>query len=110
MTATKLSGVDPTGLVINDDLSDVLNNATLVGFADGDCWNRVIDRVHADLEHPDGLTETATVTYTVRVNDDAYGVTLTNLVTAAGSETCPPHRRLIRNRSARPRITPRATP
>ena len=35
------------------------------------------------------LSDVATVTYTVQVNDDAYGVTLANVVTGTGSETCP---------------------
>ena len=89
MTATKLSGVDPTGLVINDDLRDVRNNATLVGSPTATVGTASVTGSTLTWNIPT-LTTTATVTYTVRVNDDAYGVTLTNLVTAAGSETCPP--------------------
>ena len=35
------------------------------------------------------MTGEATVTYTVRVNDEAYGVTLTNVATGDGSTSCP---------------------
>ena len=91
-------GSDPQNVVVNDDLSDVLNNATLVDgpttCGDPDCttdygtasisgttltWNVPV------LDQP-----IAYVQYTVRVNPDAYGVTLQNLATSPGSSPCVP--------------------
>ena len=91
-------GVNPQNVVVNDDLSQVLNNATLVDgpttCADPDCtapygtasisgttltWNVAV------LDQP-----IAYVQYTVRVNPDAYGVTLRNLATSPGSSPCVP--------------------
>ncbi|MGV1010645.1 MAG: LPXTG cell wall anchor domain-containing protein, partial [Dermatophilaceae bacterium] len=89
VTATKTGGVDPSVVVV-DDLSEVFDNATLVpgsitataGTADvsGDQLTWIIS----------ALSEEETVSYQVRVNDGAYGVRLTNVVTSEGSETCAP--------------------
>ncbi len=91
-------GVDPRDVVVTDDLSQVLNNATLV---DGPttCGDAACT-VQAGTASISGTTLTWTVPvlsqpfvyveYTVRVNPDAYGVTLKNQVTSPGSTPCVP--------------------
>ena len=88
VTATKVSGVDPTDLTVTDDLSNVLNNATLVDGPTASTGTAVVSGNTMTWTIPT-LSDTETVTYTVRVNADAYGVTLANVVTGSGSETCP---------------------
>ena len=80
VTANKLAGVNPVNLVINDDLSNVLNNATQVGNPVASVGTATITGTTLTWNIP-SLGGTATVTYTVRVNDDAYGVAVGNLVT-----------------------------
>ncbi|ACZ29188.1 conserved repeat domain protein [Xylanimonas cellulosilytica DSM 15894] len=72
------------GVVVIDDLSDVLEHATLD--------QESIDPLVGEAELVDGtlrwtigdLTENARLTYAVRVNDDAHGVDLVNVVTGSG--------------------------
>ena len=84
-----MAGVNPVNLVINDDLSNVLNNATQVGNPVASVGTATITGTTLTWNIP-SLGGTATVTYTVRVNDDAYGVAVGNLATGEGSQTCPP--------------------
>ena len=93
-----MGGVNPVDLVVNDDLSDVLNNATLVE-GPTTCGDAACT-VQAGTASISGTTLTWTVPvlsqpfvyveYTVRVNPDAYGVTLKNQVTSPGSTPCVP--------------------
>ena len=83
-----------TDLTVSDDLSQVLNNAA---------WGSVTTSAGTAERDGDDLTWTipsvaangsATMTYTVTVNDDAFGATLRNVVTGDGDvppqpcETC----------------------
>ena len=88
LTATKTGGVDPTGITIRDDLANVLNNATLVSGPTASTGTASIVGTTMTWTIPT-LAGEATVTYTVRVNDEAYGVTLTNVATGDGSTSCP---------------------
>ncbi|GAA3617811.1 hypothetical protein GCM10022236_20050 [Microlunatus ginsengisoli] len=87
VTATKVSGVDPTDLTVTDDLSDVVNHAVLVSGPTASTGTAVVSGTTMTWSIPT-LSDEATLTYTVRVNDDAYGVELANVVTGSGSETC----------------------
>ena len=89
MTATKVSGVDPTDLTVTDDLSNVLNNATLVDGPTASTGTAVVSGNTMTWTIPTLSRHSRPCTYTVRVNADAYGVTLANVVTGSGSETCP---------------------
>ena len=86
ITATETGDIDPTGVVVTDTLTDVLANATLVdGSIDPSTGNA--DVMGDSLVWNIGtLTGAQTLSYTVRVNDDAFGVTLRNAITAIGSE------------------------
>jgi len=87
LTATNTSTqADLTGAVATDDLSDVLNNATLVSVgAGGTVSGTTLTWAIPDL----GPGESATLTYTVRVNDGAYDVTIGNVATPGDGGTCP---------------------
>ena len=89
VTATKTAGVNPVDVVINDDLSNVLNNATLVGGPTASVGTAEINGTTMTWTI-DSLGGTETVAYQVRINDAAYGVTVGNQVTAVGSSTCSP--------------------
>lgn len=86
VTLTHLDGVVPAGVTITDDLSDVLDNAT---------WGDVVvDSGDAQLSG-NTLTwttgqvgDTATMSYTVVVNPDAYNVILRNVVTPPPGGQC----------------------
>ncbi|WP_454042033.1 DUF7927 domain-containing protein [Cellulosimicrobium sp. Marseille-Q8652] len=80
-------GFDPD-VVITDDLAEVLNDAALVeGSIEPSTGGAVL--TGTSLVWTIGnLVDTETITYQVRVNDGAYGVTLTNVVTAPGAEPC----------------------
>jgi fimbrial isopeptide formation D2 family protein len=90
IAATKTGGVDPTDLTVTDDLTGVLANATLdptsitattgtATFANG----RITWTI-PDLPDPLGSSPSATLTYSVTVNPNALGATLTNAVTGNG--------------------------
>ncbi len=89
VTATKTGGVNPVDRVVKDDLSGVLNHATLVGSVTASTGTASITGTTLTWNIP-SLGGTETVTYTVRVDADAYGVRVGNLVTGEGSDTCPP--------------------
>ena len=88
LTATKTGGVDSTDVTISDDLAAVLNNATVVTGPTPSSGLATIAGTTMTWTIPI-LSDEETVTYTVRVNDDAYGVTLTNVATGDGSTSCP---------------------
>ena len=90
VTASKLGGVDPTDLVVTDDLSQVLDNATLVDGSITTSTGTATASGTALTWNIPTLSGDETVTYQVRVNDGAYGVTLRNLVTGEGAEPCVP--------------------
>ncbi|MFZ1381800.1 MAG: isopeptide-forming domain-containing fimbrial protein, partial [Scrofimicrobium sp.] len=76
------------GLTITDDLSGVLNNATKVGGPTASTgvvlYNPILPTqlVWTISELAPGAT--ATATYTVKINDGAYGVTIANVATPQG--------------------------
>lgn len=73
-------GVLPTGISIPDDLSDVLDDADLVGSAVATAGSSTLDATLLTWTL-DSFSGTKTLTYSVRVHDDAHGVTLRNVVT-----------------------------
>ena len=89
VTATKTGGVNPVDRVVTDDLSKVLDNATLVDGPTASTGTASVSGTTMTWQIP-SLTGTQTVTYTVRVDADAYGVTIGNVATGEGSDTCPP--------------------
>lgn len=87
VTVVHTGGVLPTGVVVTDDLSDVLDDATLVG--DPVTAAGSADLVGDDLVWTVGtFTGTQTVSYTVLVDADAFGATLHNVVTPPEGSTC----------------------
>jgi len=98
--ATVGEGFDPD-VVITDDLAQVLNNAALVeGSIEPSTGGAVLTGTTLVWTIGD-LVDTETITYQVRVDDGAYGVTLTNVVTAPGAEPCV---------EPKPPVEPEATP
>lgn len=87
VTATHTGGVDPDDILITDDLSDVLDDATLEGTPTASVGTAALNGTTLEWSM-DTLTTSATVTYTVKVNADAYGVTLRNVVTPPDGSTC----------------------
>ncbi|WP_182141262.1 isopeptide-forming domain-containing fimbrial protein [Schaalia sp. JY-X169] len=93
LTVNNPSETAVTGVVVTDDLSDVVNNATLntAGLPAGVTYSAASQTLTwAAGTLAAGATKT--VSYTVTVNPDAYGVTLRNVATGDGSvppETCP---------------------
>ncbi|ACZ29187.1 LPXTG-motif cell wall anchor domain protein [Xylanimonas cellulosilytica DSM 15894] len=83
----------PTGIVVTDDLSDVIGpgRAEFIGFI-GDHGGATFDAESGMLTWELGtFEESATLSYKVLVDDEAYGVTLRNVVTGTGNvppETC----------------------
>ncbi len=85
--ATVGEGFDPD-VVITDDLAQVLSNATLVEGTIEPSTGGVVLTGTTLVWTVGDLVGTETITYQVRVDDGAYGVTLTNVVTAPGAEPC----------------------
>ena len=86
ITATEAGDIDPTGVVVTDTLTDVLAHATLVdGSIEPSTGNAAVmgDSLVWNIGT---LTGTQTLSYTVRVDDDAFDVTMLNAITAIGSE------------------------
>jgi fimbrial isopeptide formation D2 family protein/uncharacterized repeat protein (TIGR01451 family) len=73
---------------VNDDLSNVLNHATLVAGPTASGGTASLTGTTMTWTIP-SLGGIETVTYTVRVNDGAYGVRIGNVATGAGSTTGP---------------------
>ncbi len=100
LTATNTGTGPVTGIVVTDDLSDVLDDAA-PGDGDGTTADVVASLGTAAISG-DTLTWTvpdlaegavATVDYTVTVDADAFGVTLRNVATGTGTpppDRCPP--------------------
>lgn len=93
VTARHTGGVWPTGVVVTDDTSRWKTHASLVpgsiridGAPAGDAVTTSTDAMQWTIGTLQG---THTLTYQVRVDDDAAGVTIGNQVTAPGSD-CPP--------------------
>jgi fimbrial isopeptide formation D2 family protein/uncharacterized repeat protein (TIGR01451 family) len=80
LTVTKTNaGVGILDQLVTDDLSDVLDDATLVGDVTASTGTAAVmgDQLHWLLD----ISGTHTLTYQVMVNPDAHGVTLANHVT-----------------------------
>ncbi|WP_162616489.1 isopeptide-forming domain-containing fimbrial protein [Xylanimonas allomyrinae] len=90
LTATNTGGegsAPPAGVVVTDDLSDVLGSgkATFVEIDDAHLGTADFDPTTMTLTwRLDTLDRTQTLTYTVAVDEDARGVTLRNVVTGMG--------------------------
>ncbi|WP_203336884.1 DUF7927 domain-containing protein [Nocardioides limicola] len=89
VTLTKTNdGVNLLNVVTTDDLSGVLAHATLVdGSINASAGTAALVGDQLVWELP-VLSGTETLTYQVLVNDDAWGVTLVNVVTSDGAEEC----------------------
>jgi uncharacterized repeat protein (TIGR01451 family) len=80
-------GVAPASLTLTDDMSRVLDNATLVGTptpSQGTATLSGTDLVWTITDFSQPLS----LTYTVRVNDGAYGIHLVNVLTLPPGGTC----------------------
>nr|WP_244301317.1 hypothetical protein [Leucobacter insecticola] len=89
ITATHTGGVYPTDLLITDDLADVLDNATLQGEPNPSVGTATLGAASSTLDWQiDTLTGTATLEYTVLINDDAFDETLHNVVTPPVGSSC----------------------
>ena len=87
LTATHTGGVDPVDIVITDDLSDVLDDAALEGTPSATVGDASVTGTTLEWTM-DTFTGTATATYTVKVNEDAFNATLHNVVTPPKGSTC----------------------
>ncbi|MGH1561951.1 prealbumin-like fold domain-containing protein [Mumia sp. DW29H23] len=111
-----VSGTSVDAVVVVDDLARVLNHATLVaGSVEASVGTATVTGSRLRWE-VGTLTGTQTLTYRVKVDDDAFGVSLVNVVTGDGAEPCPPEGpELADARAAAPgdedcRTTTHATP
>ncbi len=84
VTATPTGDVDPTDLTVTDDLSDVLEHARTTGAIEASVGSVDWDGEDLVWDIP-RLSETATLTYRVVVDDDAWDVRLRNVVTGEGT-------------------------
>ncbi len=86
LTVTNNSVGYVTGAIVTDDLSDILDNATIgtIGAGGSLTGTTLTWTVPSPLDPGD----TATLRYTVSVNDDAYGVTLRNVATPDDGGIC----------------------
>jgi len=87
VTATNTSEADVADVVVTDDLSDVLDDATFGAITESDGGNAT--RAGSTITWNVGTLAagaTRSITYTVTVNDDAHGVTIGNVVTGDGDE------------------------
>ena len=88
VTATTVGDGFTNDVSVVDDLSAVLDDATFVeGSIEASAGTAERDgtRLTWDI---DALLGTESLTYQVRVDDGAYGATLTNVVTSPGAEPC----------------------
>jgi uncharacterized repeat protein (TIGR01451 family)/fimbrial isopeptide formation D2 family protein len=87
LTATHTGGILPPSLTLHDDLSNVLNNATAVGVpvpTSGDATVTGNDLAWTITNFGGPLV----LTYKVKVNADAWGVTVANVLTVPPGGTC----------------------
>ena len=90
VTVTKTGGVDPTDVVVVDDLTDVVDHAGDPTFTAPAGTHAAYDASSHQLTWTiDQLSGSATLDYTVTVDQDALGATLVNHVTSTGSSNCP---------------------
>ena len=88
VTATKLGGINPTNIVVSDDLTDVFTDATLVpGSLSAPSGTTAFTGAVLTWNIPE-LATSSTLTYQVRINDNAFGRTLVNSATGLGAEPC----------------------
>ena len=110
VTATHLDGTDPHNVVVNDDLSAVLDHASFVtGSITQSTGTATLSGTTLTWDIP-VLSEQETVTYQVKVDDDAFGVQLQNVVTSPGSEPCTPVSALAAAAAAATTVQPRLAP
>lgn len=89
LTASQLTGPYTNDAVVTDDLSDVLDDGTLVE-SSIDAQEGTAELAGTTLTWTiPRLTGTVTLTYQVRVNDDAWGASLRNVVVAPEPPTGP---------------------
>ena len=81
---------NPTDVVVTDDLSAVLANATLVDGPTASVGTATVAGTTMTWTVPVLSEDVEFVAYTVRVNPAAYGVTLRNVITSPGSVPCVP--------------------
>lgn len=90
VTASHVAGGPLADLQVFDDMSDVLDNATLVpGSITPSTGTAELSGTTLTWDIP-LLAGDETVTYQVTVNDDAWDEHLRNVVTAPGANPCPP--------------------
>ena len=93
LTVQRTGGVPPTGVVVVDDLSDVVDHTSAPTILWSGQGTASYDAASGRLTWDVGTlasTSPVTLTYSVKVDADAVGVTLRNHVTGAGSSDCPP--------------------
>jgi uncharacterized repeat protein (TIGR01451 family) len=88
ITATPTGGVPATAVTIVDDLSDVLDDATLVTGPTASTGTASVDGTTMTWDIPT-LSAESTVIYTVMVNPAAFSATLENVFTGSSSTTGP---------------------
>jgi len=81
--------IDPSGLVITDDLSKVLNNASFVAGSMEASLGTASRDGSTITWHIPALSKNATLTYTVRVDKDAWDVRLRNVATVPDGDPQP---------------------
>ncbi|WP_108718829.1 DUF5979 domain-containing protein [Miniimonas sp. S16] len=89
LTATNVSDAVVAGRTAVDDLSDVLDDATLTEpLADGLTFDAETGVLTWAIPEMAAGSAPSTVSYTVTVADGAFGATLRNVVTSPGSSPC----------------------
>ena len=91
VTAHRISGViDPTGLSVTDNLSNVLTHATIdQASITASTGTPTLSGNEITWTIPT-LASDATLTYKVKVNADAFGATIGNVITGTGTTPTPP--------------------
>jgi uncharacterized repeat protein (TIGR01451 family)/LPXTG-motif cell wall-anchored protein len=91
VTLTKTGGVDPTNVVVTDDLAGVLSHADWLDQVGASAGTAQLNGTTLTWTVP-ALADTATLTYKVKVQNgpEDAGVTLVNEVTSPRSENCSP--------------------
>ena len=88
LSATKTGGVDPTNVVVSDDLSAISPYVDLPASFSPSEGSASLSGGQLTWTIPT-LSATSTLSFTVHVKAGAYGVDLPNLVTSEGSSNCP---------------------
>ncbi len=90
LTAAHTTGTPTKGVVLNDDLSDVLDDATLVpGSITPSTGTATVRGTELTWKIPT-LSGTETITYQVKVDKDAWDARLDNVVSSDGGTACLP--------------------